>query len=80
MYTFVTEGNRSGRSNYPLRRAAELGPPPWLYVSTGRETDEAARKRIERHRCDTEAIWKRSVMPPKLLEGGSKLVSNRRGP
>ncbi|HXU79754.1 MAG TPA: bifunctional adenosylcobinamide kinase/adenosylcobinamide-phosphate guanylyltransferase [Polyangia bacterium] len=66
MYTFVTGGFRSGRSNYALRRAAELGAPPWLYVSTGRETDEAVRKRIERHRRDIEAIWRVAVMPPKL--------------
>jgi adenosylcobinamide kinase/adenosylcobinamide-phosphate guanylyltransferase len=66
MYTFVTGGFRSGRSNYALRRAAELGPPPWLYVSTGRETDEAVRKRIERHRRDIEAIWRTTVMPPRL--------------
>src|SRR3954462_13163838 len=66
MYTFVTGGYRSGRSNYALRRAAELGAPPWLYVSTGRETDEAVRKRIERHRRDIEAIWRTAVMPAKL--------------
>jgi adenosylcobinamide kinase/adenosylcobinamide-phosphate guanylyltransferase len=68
MYTFVTGGYRSGRSNYALRRAAELGPPPWLYVSTGQETDEAVRKRIERHRRDIEAIWRVAVMPPKLAD------------
>jgi adenosylcobinamide kinase/adenosylcobinamide-phosphate guanylyltransferase len=68
MYTFVTGGYRSGRSNYALRRAAELGAPPWLYVSTGRETDEAVRKRIERHRRDVEAIWRTSVMPAQLLD------------
>jgi len=68
MYTFVTGGYRSGRSNYALRRAAELGLPPWLYVSTGRETDEAVRKRIERQRRDIEAIWRTAVMPRKLTE------------
>jgi len=68
MYTFVTGGYRSGRSNYALRRAAELGQPPWLYVSTGQETDEAVRKRIEGHRRDVEAIWRTAVMPPKLIE------------
>lgn len=76
MYTFVTGGHRSGRSNYALRRAAELGPPPWLYVTAGEETDEAVRKRIERQRRDQEAIWRTTVMPndlgellePKLLE------------
>jgi adenosylcobinamide kinase/adenosylcobinamide-phosphate guanylyltransferase len=68
MYIFVTGGYRSGRSNYALRRAAELGQPPWLYVSTGRETDEAVRKRIERHRRDVEAIWRTEVMPSKLAD------------
>jgi adenosylcobinamide kinase/adenosylcobinamide-phosphate guanylyltransferase len=68
MYTFVTGGYRSGRSNYALRRAAELGQPPWLYVSTGQETDEAVRKRIERHRRDVEAIWRTAVMPATLTE------------
>jgi adenosylcobinamide kinase/adenosylcobinamide-phosphate guanylyltransferase len=68
MYTFVTGGYRSGRSNYALRRAAELGQPPWLYVSTGQETDEAVRRRIERHRRDVEAIWRTAVMPARLLD------------
>src|SRR5581483_1111311 len=68
MFIFVTGGYRSGRSNYALRRAAELGQPPWLYVSTGQETDEAVRKRIERHRRDVEAIWRTQIMPPKLLD------------
>jgi adenosylcobinamide kinase/adenosylcobinamide-phosphate guanylyltransferase len=66
MYTFVTGGYRSGRSNYSLRRASELGPPPWLYVTAGEETDEAIRKRIERHRRDKEAIWRTAIMPPDL--------------
>jgi adenosyl cobinamide kinase/adenosyl cobinamide phosphate guanylyltransferase len=35
-------------------------------VSTGQETDEAVRKRIERHRRDLEAIWRVAVMPAKL--------------
>ena len=33
MFTFVTGGLRSGKSEYALRRASELGPPPWLYVA-----------------------------------------------
>jgi adenosylcobinamide kinase/adenosylcobinamide-phosphate guanylyltransferase len=68
MYTFVTGGYRSGRSNYALRRASELGPPPWLYVTAGEETDEAIRKRIERHRRDKEAIWRTAIMPPDLRQ------------
>src|SRR5439155_18458425 len=68
MYTFVTGGYRSGRSNYALRRAPELGQPPWLYVSTGQETDEAVRRRIERHRRDVEAIWRTAVLSARLLD------------
>jgi adenosylcobinamide kinase/adenosylcobinamide-phosphate guanylyltransferase len=67
MYTFVIGGYRSGRSNYALRRASELGPPPWLYVATVGETDDSVRKRIERHRKDHEAIWRTTIMPSKLL-------------
>lgn len=66
MLIFVTGGYRSGRSNYALRRAAELGPPPWLYVTTGEEADETVRKRIERQRRDKEAIWQTAVVPPDL--------------
>jgi adenosylcobinamide kinase/adenosylcobinamide-phosphate guanylyltransferase len=68
MFTFVTGGYRSGRSNYAVRRAAELGPPPWLYVSAAPETDEAVRKRVEGHRRDAEAIWRTAVLPPRLLD------------
>ena len=82
MYIFVTGGFRSGRSNYALRRAAELGPPPWLYVTGGEEEDEAIRKRLERQRKDKEAIWRTGVMTsdpatllePKALEGLGALV------
>jgi adenosylcobinamide kinase/adenosylcobinamide-phosphate guanylyltransferase len=66
MLIFVTGGYRSGRSNYALRRAPELGPPPWLYVRGGEETDEAVRSRIERQRRDKEAIWQTAVMPADL--------------
>jgi adenosylcobinamide kinase/adenosylcobinamide-phosphate guanylyltransferase len=82
MYIFVTGGYRSGRSNYALRRAAELGAPPWLYVTAGEETEESVRKRIERQRRDKEAIWRTAVMPhdlrallePAALEGLGALV------
>lgn len=66
MFIFVTGGHRSGRSNYALRRAAELGPPPWRYVTSGGETDEAVRKRLDRQRRDQEAIWQTAVMPADL--------------
>ena len=66
MYVFVSGGYRSGRSNYALRRAAELGSPPWCYVSAGVETDDAIRKRIEHQRKDKEAIWETLAMPDEL--------------
>jgi adenosyl cobinamide kinase/adenosyl cobinamide phosphate guanylyltransferase len=68
MYTFVTGGYRSGRSNYAMRRASEQGNPPWLYVGAGTETDDAIRKRIQHHRRDSEAIWRTAVMPANLLD------------
>ena len=66
MFIFVTGGQRSGRSSYALRRASELGPPPWRYVTSGDETDESARRRIERQRKDQEAIWQTANMPADL--------------
>ncbi len=68
MYTFVTGGFRSGRSNYALRRASELGHPPWLYVAPSQDTDEAIRKRIAHHRRDADAIWRTEVLPAKLTD------------
>jgi adenosylcobinamide kinase/adenosylcobinamide-phosphate guanylyltransferase len=66
MLILVTGGARSGRSAYALRRAAELGPPPWLYVTGGHETDEAIRKRAERTRRESEAIWRTGVLSTNL--------------
>jgi adenosylcobinamide kinase / adenosylcobinamide-phosphate guanylyltransferase len=82
MYIFVTGGYRSGRSSYALRRAAELGAPPWLYVTSGEETEESVRKRIARQRRDKEAIWRtattpvdlRALLQPAALEGLGALV------
>jgi adenosylcobinamide kinase/adenosylcobinamide-phosphate guanylyltransferase len=65
MFIFVTGGQRSGRSNYALRRASELGPPPWRYITSG-DDDESARRRIERTRKDQEAIWQVAAMPADL--------------
>lgn len=74
MYTFVTGGFRSGRSNYALRRASELGHPPWLYVASAQEADESVQKRVAPHRRDSEAIWRTGVLPPHLpalVDGGA---------
>jgi adenosylcobinamide kinase/adenosylcobinamide-phosphate guanylyltransferase len=63
MYTLVLGGLRSGRSQYALKRASELGPPPWLYVSAGAETDEVIKRRLERHRKDKDAPWRIGALP-----------------
>ena len=46
MFTFVTGGLRSGKSGYALRRASELGPPPWLYVAAHIEGDDELKARL----------------------------------
>ena len=68
MFTFVTGGLRSGKSGYALRRASELGPPPWLYVAAHIEGDDELKARLAGHRRDQDAAW-------KLLEAPEKLVS-----
>jgi len=66
MFTFVTGGLRSGKSEYGLRRASELGPPPWLYVAPHIEGDDELKARLARHRRDQEAAWKLVEAPAKL--------------
>src|SRR5205814_883552 len=66
MFTFVTGGLRSGKSEYALRRASELGPPPWLYVAPHIEGDDELKARLARHRRDQEAAWKLVEAPAKL--------------
>ena len=66
MFTFVTGGLRSGKSEYSLRRASELGPPPWLYVAAHTEGDDELKGRLARHRRDQEATWKLIEAPEKL--------------
>ena len=66
MFTFVTGGLRAGKSGYALRRASELGPPPWLYVAPNTEGDEDLRARLAGHRRDQEAGWKLIEAPEQL--------------
>src|SRR6185503_1171956 len=68
MFTFVTGGLRSGKSEYGLRRASELGPPPWLYVAPHIEGDDELKARLARHRRDQEAAWHLHEAPAKLAE------------
>lgn len=66
MFTFVTGGLRSGKSNYALRRASELGPPPWLYVAPDVEGDDDLEARLAQHRRDQDAIWRLKDAPDRL--------------
>jgi adenosylcobinamide kinase/adenosylcobinamide-phosphate guanylyltransferase len=66
MFTFVTGGLRSGKSAYALRRASELGPPPWLYVAAHIEGDNELKGRLASHRRDHDTTWKLIEAPDKL--------------
>jgi adenosylcobinamide kinase/adenosylcobinamide-phosphate guanylyltransferase len=85
MFTFVTGGLRSGKSEYALRRASELGPPPWLYVAARIDGDDELKARLARHRRDQDASWKLIEAPDKLasaldsasLEGHGAVVIDR---
>ena len=81
----VTGGLSSGKSEYALRRASELGPPPWLYVASAIEGDDELKSRLATHRRDQEATWKlieapdrlETVLEPPTLEGHGSLLIDR---
>ena len=85
MFTFVTGGLRSGKSEYAMHRASELGPPPWLYVAPKLDGDDELKARIAKHRRDQEATWKTleapehlaSVLDPATLDGCGALIIDR---
>jgi adenosylcobinamide kinase/adenosylcobinamide-phosphate guanylyltransferase len=85
MFTFVTGGLRSGKSAYALRRASELGHPPWLWVASHVEGDDELKARLAGHRRDQDAIWKtleaperiETVLEPATLAGHGALVIDR---
>jgi adenosyl cobinamide kinase/adenosyl cobinamide phosphate guanylyltransferase len=85
MFTFVTGGLRSGKSGYALRRASELGPPPWLYVAAHIEGDDELKARLAGHRRDQDATWKlmeapdalETVLDPAALAGHGAVVIDR---
>lgn len=85
MFTFVSGGLRSGKSDYALRRASELGPPPWLYVASEVEGDDDLKARLARHRRDQDAIWRLKDAPehleqalePDVVEGHGAMVLDR---
>ena len=85
MFTFVSGGLRSGKSEYALRRASELGPPPWLYVAAHIEGDDELKARLANHRRDHDTTWKLIEAPEKMsralepatLEGCGAVVIDR---
>jgi adenosylcobinamide kinase/adenosylcobinamide-phosphate guanylyltransferase len=85
MFTLVTGGLRSGKSEYALARASELGPPPWLYVASAIEGDDELKARLAKHRRDADATWKlieaperlESVLEPATLDGHGSLLIDR---
>jgi adenosylcobinamide kinase/adenosylcobinamide-phosphate guanylyltransferase len=66
MFTFVTGGLRAGKSGYALRRASELGPPPWLYIAPNADGDDDLKARLAGYRRDQEARWK-LIEAPELI-------------
>lgn len=85
VFTFVSGGLSSGKSAYAFRRASELGPPPWLYVSAQVEGDEAVKTRLAHYRRDQEAIWRikdapanlEDILVPEIVERHGALVVDK---
>lgn len=85
MFTFVSGGLRSGKSNYALRRASELGPPPWLYVAPEVEGDEDLKGRLSKHRRDSDATWRvkdasahlEDALVAEVIDGHGAMVLDR---
>lgn len=85
MFTLVTGGLRSGKSEYALRRASELGPPPWLYVAPQIEGDDDLKADLAKFRRDQDATWRfleapehlAAVLEPAALDGCGSLIIDR---
>jgi adenosylcobinamide kinase/adenosylcobinamide-phosphate guanylyltransferase len=86
MFTFVTGGLRSGKSGYAVRRASEMGPPPWLYVAAYLDGDDELKARLVGHRRDQDASWRligapseslAAALEPKKLDGCGAVVIDR---
>ncbi len=54
--TFITGGQRSGKSSFAQKLALSLSNKP-VYLATSRVWDEEHRKRIERHKADRGNEW-----------------------
>lgn len=56
MLTYVSGGQRSGKSRYAQELALALSPNP-VYLATSRAWDDDHRQRIARHVADRDARW-----------------------
>ena len=54
--TFITGGQRSGKSRYAQQLAEKKSLNP-IYLATARVWDEDFKQRIERHQADRNKIW-----------------------
>ena len=56
MLTYISGGQRSGKSRYAQDLALQLSPTP-VYLATSRAWDDDHRQRIARHVADRDARW-----------------------
>lgn len=56
MLTYISGGQRSGKSRYAQNLALQLSPTP-VYLATSRAWDDDHRQRIARHVADRDARW-----------------------
>ena len=54
--TFITGGQRSGKSSYAQKLAAGVSDTP-VYLATARRWDEDFERRIHRHQSDRGSNW-----------------------
>lgn len=54
--TFITGGQRSGKSAYAQKMALTLSGSP-VYLATARRWDQDFEQRIQRHQSDRDARW-----------------------
>lgn len=54
--TFITGGQRSGKSNFAQELALKKSSNP-IYLATSRVWDDEHKKRIERHKADRDDRW-----------------------
>ena len=57
MITFITGGQRSGKSRYAQKLAEENSANP-VYLATARKWDAEFEARIERHKADRGKKWR----------------------